>query len=515
MPQNSSNVYIETNAPVPMPGGINTKVEYEIATADNIGVSNIPVVYKCIKEPKHSAENIYIEYKVPEDINKLFTQVPAEFRLYDPNIKSEDVYIDYTIPEYIDDSIVDVYVEFSNKATLISGIYSVFVNYIAGQLYGYFTQVPVDFSVGTLGSGYVATKVNYSNFTGAFTASGTPIDVFNRHLDIPVVFNMPNTPGSGTIDTIVDITFAGWVPNHKDFDCICSHIDTDYRRYELEVIAGGNQNIDVDLYSTNLTVSGINTSMICSLVDYAELPIHMSTISGSCDNIDTNIISSVENKQSIGIEIDLFPIEIRNFSLNIGDYITNSGTISVDVLDCINDISVSGTKVYIDDIVSNITYSGIDCGYRLFYDLNDIPPNSNTIEFKVYAENNINQHLIKKYYLTLGYIVEYDNHNDIDYGYKTQVPVRISVENEESCPLFDAYSYWFESRSLYNNDLGAYINGISDYKYKNIKSLSSILIPYNIYYEYGKEFEIEINIKDYDGNSMEPFKFNYKIEDKP
>jgi hypothetical protein len=114
-------------------------------------------------------------------------------------------------------------------------------------------------------------------------------------------------------------------------------------------------------------------------------------------------------------------------------------------------------------------------------------------------------------------LVDYDNIERLgfDYGYETQVLVRMSAEDLASCPTFSAESYWFETEGLKERDLGANITGVLPDVVSAQNDLTASIYPQSLAYFYGKTFRAVLRCSDFAGNVMEPYEFEFKIEDAP
>jgi hypothetical protein len=209
-------------------------------------------------------------------------------------------------------------------------------------------------------------------------------------------------------------------------------------------------------------------------------------------------------------------LSISNFSLSVDEYAEATASLCVDVSDSVNNVVTSGTYFIIDGVVTSGTFTPTGSGYVMCYDpVDDFSSLLGLTEFKVHAENDNSEGAEESFYLTSGYLVEYDN-IDNDYGYGNQVVVSMAAENLASCPNIGADAYFFttEIPNLTRN-LGASITGISDEEYR--RDLSAVITAdreSGTILFYGKVFTIEVRAKDFAGNEMDPYIFQFKIEDK-
>jgi hypothetical protein len=213
--------------------------------------------------------------------------------------------------------------------------------------------------------------------------------------------------------------------------------------------------------------------------------------------------------------------EILDFSLEVEDYTSASGSLWVDIVDYYLPIDLNNTYFVVNGVVvsgtfSVITVSGVTASgtaYRMSYDpLDDFNSLLGSTCFNVHVENDCERISEANYYLTFGYKVDFENevNNYIDFGYDSQVLVRVLAENSASCTKESGYAYWFSTihdTSIPLYDGPDYING-------NVIFPAQIIsvIPDEAY-AYGKTMQITIRAKDFSGNEMEPYVLTYKIEE--
>ncbi len=209
-------------------------------------------------------------------------------------------------------------------------------------------------------------------------------------------------------------------------------------------------------------------------------------------------------------------IEITNFSLSTGGWEYASGSIGVDIIDQVYNVTTSGCYLEINGTTVSTVLTPISEGYRMTY---DSPDNFISLTgpstFTTNGSNDNGDHVYEDFYLTFGYIVEYVNTplEGWDFGYNTEVVVRASAENMASCPIKNAEAFWFETESRPNRHLGASIVGIP------VKSdsavLSASIYPQSTAFFYGKTYKVVLRARDFVGNEMIPLEFEFKIEDRP
>jgi hypothetical protein len=290
--------------------------------------------------------------------------------------------------------------------------------------------------------------------------------------------------------------------------------DSQGAEWESTVISGSILDMSIDLYST-VTASGYyNTESNCGLVDLVSYAGEAQTVSGTMGYLDGNVLCVQTTMSGYGFDVDLLSLKISNFSLDIGEYSAASGTVCVDITDDIYNVVTSGTYFIIGETVTSggLSFTPITDGYTMCYNSpTDFDSLLGATTVTVHAFNDNGDILEQDFYLTSGYIVEYNNRQQ-DYGFNSTVVVAGTAENLASCPATGADAYYFKSVPALGKDLGASIVGIP---FKE-RDLSAVITPTtDTIYFYGKIMRIEIRAKDFAGNVMAPFTFEFKIEDEP
>jgi hypothetical protein len=497
-------------------------VEFFPADDENIGTRIMPVVYKIEELEEPTEQDVDVEYLQTDATISGHINVAEEYYTYSPPMMSGSEYVNH---EYFTrDLAYDVTNNIPHNYTTgyysISGTLNKKVAFTSGFQRQEIYDTLVTYLTEPLTSGTLDYVVNYSNFSGNTNVSGEPIPFYNMGRDIIHEFTRGDDEYRfGGVDRIMDVHFAGYVFHHVGFDVYATY--SGFRSgYEFDVtISGGGVDVNyLEAYSTALTVSGIDMDVYCALTDMANIPFEAETIQGRIATNLYEIFSCDESHGALNLDIDLYPLKITNFSLGIGEYTSASGFVSVDVLDDTCPVSTSGTYFILDGVRVPVTLSGIPDGYRMYYDPeDDFSSLEGPTTFTAHAENECGQSLEQDYYLTFGYIAEYDNHpsswQGMDYGFKNKVAVRVTAENWASCPQIGSLAWDFESKEQFNNDLGASIVG--QFYDHEASDISAKIRPQSLAYFYGREFEVVLTAKDFAGNEMEPLILTYRIEDKP
>jgi hypothetical protein len=481
----------------------------------NIGSFNIPIDFN-ISNINYSIGNINTEYQtVPVVSGIVFISSEYDNR--------------YTIVSGMETALIDYYTGDMNNITIFN-----YIQYMTGYLPISGSQdVKVDFIGANTYIGFESTSINYwtydaedyitnistlyTNFSGNYDYLEDPIPVLNYYRYIPSLYNSP-TSVSGVLNKIVDITLSGWVMNSIPTNIYSTILGiSDGIITTITSISGGLLKNDLDITSALMYLDSFTAESMCSFMNINYLDLNLSVISGSISYINTDLWSTTINVGSILCDIGLYSLKISNFSLDIGEYISTDGFISVDITDDIFNVVTSGTYFIVDGNIVPVTFSGIDDGYRMFYDPSDnFTSISGAIEIIAHAENDNSDYLNQTYYLTYGYYLKYYNkgNNKVDLGFGKEVDVRMSAEDYASCPTNSTDAYYFYTKYFQSSDLSVSIQPIRSttwLAYNN--DLHSSIYPLSTAYFYGKVFKVTVNAKDFSGNEMPTYEFEFTIED--
>jgi len=518
VPDDTSHVWVDTTFIPPVDEELDVPVQVHLANSENIGSYSMPVIYSQ-HELRYAANDVLVAYfNELTSISGLENVAGEYFAFYLPMISGVEVALtEFTAGQKDLEFGVDAPVIYTTGFNSVSGTLNELVVFTGGKEFLAVDNIPAYCRTSVSVSGIMEWWVNHTNFSGNLTNSGIPIPFHLGEYSYQTRYSTGSTATSGFLDNIVDISFAGWVGFPMLAD-VCSSDEGYTFGYTSEVTAISGA-VDVnytDTVCSLLTTSGIDTDIYCALTDYAHVGGEVETIKGKLGFLYEDVYSTIENEVALKLNIDLLSLKISNFSLNEGEFVTSSGFISVDVTDDECPVSVSGTYFMVDNVRVLVTFSGIKDGYRMYYNPED---DFGSIEgpttFTVHAENECAAVLEMDYYLTFGYIVEYENNPTVgmDYGFYNKVAVRVTAENYASCPKVGSLAWDFKSVGLKNNDLGASIVG--RFYACGDENLSAEIYPHSTAYFYSKKFTVVVKAKDFAGNEMEPFVLSYKIENKP
>ena len=201
-------------------------------------------------------------------------------------------------------------------------------------------------------------------------------------------------------------------------------------------------------------------------------------------------------------------IIIDNFSIGVKEWlpVTDLAYFAVDVVDHTYSVSTSGTYFLHNGQAVSTSHSGIADGYRCYYYPIDVY-SSGTINITIHAENDNSETAEEEYHLLYGYNVKFDQ--IVDWGYNSTVVTTIEAKNLAYCPNTEGEAFYFETADLHSTDLGASIVGL-----KSV-DLGAAIYPQSKFFFYGRTYTITISgVKDYHGNEMTEFSFDFTIENE-
>lgn len=520
MPDSYNNVWIDSSFSSAYSSNKDATVDLSFSEANIVGGYSIPVIYQAGEFGDHVFQNHVIEYLQHFSTISGIVNIPVYYFKQNSSQLIDGIIpalIFYNTGDTTISGLIGFYTYYSTGFTAISGSFNNLTTFVSGHSYNESYDSSVSMWIYPQLSGVSNFITNYTNFSGNLTTSGTPIPVTILDSDCITSYFMGTMNANGSLNKIVDISFAGWVDHHTFFDVYSAlHCVGSGHTIDLTVISGSVLSNCLDAYCSTLTTSGINIDVVCSLLDYIGINCDVDLILGRVGYNKTDIFSTVLDSKGITCDIELYSLKITNFSIDEGQYTNIFNSISVDVVDDVCSVSIDNTYFIVDGVVVSGTLVSITDGYRLTYpSVEDFEFLNGPTTFTIHAENNCGKVIEQDFNLTFGYVVEYENSESvgIDCGFDKKVVVRVVAENMASCPVLNSVAYTLESSELRNRDLGASITGL--FYADDHKDISASVYPQSTAYFYGKEFKVVVYAKDFAGNSMAPFEIAYRIENKP
>jgi hypothetical protein len=276
VPDSTNHTWIDSTFIAPTDGIRDTTAQLRLVSADVIGMYSMPIIYRQVET---TTEKINIMASYYQEFNTIsgIKNIAAGYRAFEP-------------PKI--DGILISLAEFNAGDTTVSGflnrpvVYTTGYNAISGTLDRriVFTggREMLEFVTVRSISQYAPPKyitkdywVNYVDFSGNLTTSGTPIPFYYSDYSFITEYGKEfNDFYQGWRNNIVDISFAGWVgfPVYGDVYSSLLSINPGYRAEATTI--SGNVNIHyMDLFSTLLTTSGVECNVYCALTDYSYIQI--------------------------------------------------------------------------------------------------------------------------------------------------------------------------------------------------------------------------------------------------
>ncbi len=525
MPDDTNDIYVDLTFSTTADSQEDLDADLTLADADVIGAYNMPVIYT-LTSGTPWFQSVPVEYATASGTISGTIEQDVEYVISTSLSGILTGLVDYNVGAVVSGSL-DEYIDcFLAGDTGISGVPSAtpsvrnaIIDYIAGQLFSELDiNVPISFWTWTAYSGTESFPMQYTYLPGTNTAI---------ERTAYITLGSPSTMNSGTQTANIDAEFAGWVNYPWQVDLYCAVQDTKYIDSELTVISGSVDFYLADILCAVSDTQNFDIETYCCLEDFFNMNSELTVISGSADKLDYDVYCSAQVTDNLSFDVDLLSLKISNFLPVEEDYAFVSTGVSVDITDDVyavltsaSGIPCSGTCcLTVDGTAVPVTFSGITDGYRMYYNpVDGFDSLEGSTEFLVHAENSNGDILERSYYLTYGYLVDYDNIERVgfDYGINTKVLVRMTAENLATCPKYSADAYWFETRDYSQKDLGASIIGEPpDVIYGAEANLGASINPQSTAFFYGKTFRVILNAKDFAGNEMEPYEFEFKIEDAP
>jgi len=199
---------------------------------------------------------------------------------------------------------------------------------------------------------------------------------------------------------------------------------------------------------------------------------------------------------------------ITNFSIPEDStvYCTSLLDFSVDILDDINTVTLSGTYLSINNENTSYTYSSILNGYRL--QCSTVP--SGTIWLEVFGSNNLDETINTLYILQFGYEIEWEK--VVVWPNSKEIPVSVSANNNVFNSSTMYYSTFFKTSAFKECNLEAWVS----VEGSGQLNLGASIFPQSKYFMYGNSYGITISgIKDFSGNILPAKTYNFTLENNP
>lgn len=310
-----------------------------------------------------------------------------------------------------------------------------------------------------------------------------------------------------TNDVVVDLEIAGT----KDFPFIAEVFSTALKinnlETDIEIESGRLVKINSDLFSC---VSGVSDTVNSDTWSTAPQTSYYFTdvgvASGTLTPFLVDINSTAMTSGTISCDIRTWSLELSDFFLKLEEFTTTSATAWVDITDELYNIDLSNTYFLVNGQQVGVTFSGIQNGYRMFYDPPDDFYSRGSLVYTTHAQNIMGDIIENTYSLLYGYDIDFTSL--VDWGYNKTIAIWATASNLAHCLNTEADAFYFRTKDLWAKNLGVSINPVGYF------DLGATLNTVGKHFYYGGTYTITISgVKDFQGNEMETQKYTFTIED--
>lgn len=193
-------------------------------------------------------------------------------------------------------------------------------------------------------------------------------------------------------------------------------------------------------------------------------------------------------------------IDDLSIDTNSWTYTSNLTNLYLNVIDTDCDINTDNSYFYIGSEVLDTQWDNHTASCEL-------PTISGITTIVFHAENMCSGIAEREFKFITGYRVSYNDY--IDWGPSRNVDILVEVANFSLCPTTSTFATYFQTRDLESRDLVSTINIV------NHIDLFGTIESNGKYFEYGKTYIVTVSgIKDYSGNILAPYTFNFTIRGK-
>lgn len=346
--------------------------------------------------------------------------------------------------------------------------------------------------------------LNYSNIINKFSVSSTldsyPTNIVN---DVKLYIG---TVGNYT-ELEVDLFLSQDKYYYDIFDIYSCLVNfSNNISNDITTVSGRVHNYKNDIYNCVSGTLNYKYDIYNSYLNYLTYKYDIVTVSGLVEYQLSDCYSCIKTISSgIKSDIRIRSLYIESFSIYEDTFTNASTTIHVDLLDYLYSIDISKSYFKIDGESVSVTFSGIDNGYRMYYNPTNDFYTKDTLVVTAHATNTVGDIYELDYYLLFGYDVAYTHK-----GYwspNENILVRMQASNLSDCVNIGADSYYFITQDLPSYELSSSIRCVE------AEDLLCEIYPQSTTFFYGSSFIIRVEgVKDFDGNEMDNFIFNFNIE---
>jgi hypothetical protein len=315
----------------------------------------------------------------------------------------------------------------------------------------------------------------------------------------------------GTIKYTNDVYVEAEIAGIMDFPFIAEIFST----------VSGVKDIDVDVELESGRVSSINCGLFSCVSGVSDVVNNdiwstasginycfadIDVVSGTLSPFLSDINSSAMTSGTIACDVRTWSLTLSDFFLHLDEFTTASATAWVDITDKLYAVDTGNTYFLVDGQQVGVTFSGIQDGYRMFYDPPDDFYSRGSLVYITHAQNAAGDIIENTYSLLYGYDIDFTSL--VDWGYNKTIAVWATATNLAHCLNTEADAFYFKTKDLWSKDLGASITPVG------FADLRATLNTVGKHFYYGETYTITISgTKDFQGNEMETQIYTFTIED--
>ena len=402
---------------------------------------------------------------------------------------TDEVQVEATIgptgvfPGMFNDNTDDIVNEFNTS--LSTGSISDIINFFKTNFgTSYYDSMLVKFLVGSRLESLEDLRVVFSKLQ----AKDNSIDVINFIRFYIGALSFQN-------NTDVDVTIWNDIRYSLPTDIFSSLLASlNFIQTDVETENGKVSSIYIDLVSCAENIFMLQNDIFCTTSGMLDCNIDVLTASGGFIATYSDLYSTKMEVSGTKTDIRTWSLEFGDFFLDVEEFTTTSATAWVDIVDCLWNINTDDSYFAVDGQRVPVIFSSINNGYRMSYDPIDDFYSKDTLVYTAHIENVVGDSRERDYYLLRGYDVAFSD--VVDWGANKEIAVWSRASNLAFCPNSNTAAFYFTIQPVISKDLGATI------------------YPQSTYYFYGRTFKVTVEgVKDFAGNELAPFEYEFIIED--
>jgi hypothetical protein len=308
-------------------------------------------------------------------------------------------------------------------------------------------------------------------------------------------------------DTIVDITFPFIITASIDGDIFSTARKINYINSDITVASGSIVALPSDIFNTILKTRYVDSDIFNTQQKVIYINAEMEVPLSNCVGFYIDF-TAAGWKTSNNIECDIrtWSLYTADFFLDVEEFVDATTTAWVDLIDYVSEIDEGNSYFLVDGERVVVTFSGINNGKRMFYNPPDDFLSDDVLIYTVHMQNTLGDVKEEDYHLLYGYNVTYNK--VVDWGVNKEVEILVTAKNKATCPNTVTEFYRFRTKDYSAYDIPSSILPVEDV------DLGAELRTQSTAFYYGRTYTVTVSgVKDLAGNEMDPYTWNFTIED--